>query len=41
MLQSIGVSIEKLTFVRGTDYQLSRYFKYIYNFEVIKFELYN
>ncbi|RDD45954.1 Tyrosine--tRNA ligase, cytoplasmic [Trichoplax sp. H2] len=24
MLQSIGVSIEKLTFVRGTDYQLSR-----------------
>jgi tyrosyl-tRNA synthetase len=24
MLQSIGVPIEKLKFVRGTDYQLSR-----------------
>ena len=25
MLKSIGVPLEKLTFVRGTDYQLSRY----------------
>lgn len=24
MLQSIGVSLEKLKFVKGTDYQLSR-----------------
>ena len=25
MLESIGVPLEKLKFVRGTDYQLSRY----------------
>ena len=26
MLKSIGVPLDKLKFVRGTDYQLSRYF---------------
>ena len=25
MLESIGVPLDKLKFVRGTDYQLSRY----------------
>lgn len=30
MLQSIGVPLEKLKFVKGTDYQLSKYVIYIY-----------
>jgi hypothetical protein len=28
MLESIAVPLEKLKFVRGTDYQLSRYGKF-------------
>jgi tyrosyl-tRNA synthetase len=29
MLQSIGVPLEKLKFVKGTDYELSRLFLYM------------
>jgi tyrosyl-tRNA synthetase len=29
MLQSIGVPLEKMKFVKGTDYELSRLFLYI------------
>ena len=40
MLKSIGVPLDKLKFVRGTDYQLSRYFTSNYDmFETIGFEV--